>query len=157
MTTQETTMQINAMQIKTVQIKTTKPFECINLTEHVRDFASRTKVESGTITVRTMHTTSAIVINENEAGIKNDLELLLEKLIPKTAYYAHDDPKIHPPAEANERKNGFAHLQALLLGNSATMTLYNGKINLGKWESIIFIELDGPRERTIELTAVGIN
>ena len=77
-----------------------------------------------------------------------------------TALVGHDGQWMHPERRRvnllpDERPNGRAHARALLLGPSKTLTVLDGRLQLGRWQSIFLAELDGPRERTISLTIMG--
>jgi len=119
------------------------------------DIISKGKIKNGLINIRTLHTTTAITINENESGLMKDLIIFLKKLVSKHAYYNHDDlrKRKYEPEDAYKRKNGFSHIQSLLLGTTVTLPIIKEKINLGQWQSILFVELDGPRkDRKIQVT-----
>lgn len=147
----------NTMIRKIQHITTAKKIEFHNITKDVQEFVDNTNIKNGIVTVRSLHTTSSIYINENEKGILKDLELLLSKIIPEKAYYHHDDFSKRPKEaddEYGDRKNAFSHLKSMLVGNSVTLGVVNGKLTLGKWQSIFFLELDGPRtDRMIEILA----
>ena len=82
----------------------------------------------------TKHTTTGIIINENEAGLKSDILTLLNELIPKGKGYLHD----------RIDNNAHAHLRAVVLGSSVTIPIKRGALALGTWQSILFVECDGP-------------
>jgi secondary thiamine-phosphate synthase enzyme len=142
---------------KILHIATTKKTEFHNITKEVQDFVDNTNLKNGIITVRTMHTTSSIYINENEKGILKDIEKLLSKIIPDKDYYHHDDFSKRSKEENDEygdRKNAYSHLKSMLIGHDVTLAVVNAKLTLGTWQSIFFLELDGPRtDRKIELLA----
>jgi secondary thiamine-phosphate synthase enzyme len=126
---------------KKIQIRTNTSFELINISSEVNDFIRKNDISNGFILVYTRHTTTALLINENESGLLKDIKNALEKLIPEGAGYQHD--KID--------NNAHSHLRAVLLGNSLSIPIIDGNVDLGKWQSIIFVELDGPRNRSIIL------
>ena len=129
------------------QIKTNSKFQIIDITEIVKKFIERKKVSEGEITITTKHTTTAIRVNENEPRLLRDIGQYLEEIAPEKRQYLHDDIDKRPHCPKNEPKNAHAHLKALLMGASETLPIKNGKLNIGKWQRIFFIELDGPRER----------
>ena len=135
-----------------VHLETEDSIQFFDLTPYIHDFISRTGVKQGLVLARTFHTTTAVCVNEKEPGLLYDLIRLLKNIIPDKHEYYHDDPNIHKTEDPNERQNGFAHLRALLLGSDVTLSIVDGKLTLGKWQSVFFLELDGPREkRTVEL------
>ncbi|WP_372883579.1 secondary thiamine-phosphate synthase enzyme YjbQ [Pyrococcus kukulkanii] len=122
-----------------VRITTSKEVEIIDITEKVREIVRKSGVEDGIVVVFTRHTTAGIIINENESGLISDLEKTLEKLIPKGAGYSHD----------RIDNNAHSHLRAIILGSSVVIPVENGRLALGTWQSVLFVELDGPRTREI--------
>ena len=133
------------MTIKThsLKINTDKSFEIIDITSKVNDLID---VESGIISIFSKHSTSAIVVNENERGLLNDLEFTLNNLITDKFSYEHD----------RIDNNAKSHLKSFLLSSSECLPIKNGRLDLGTWQSVFFIELDGPRHgRTISLTIMG--
>jgi secondary thiamine-phosphate synthase enzyme len=86
-----------------------------------------------------------VVINENESGLIEDFKLALEKVIPQGAGYQHD----------RIDNNADSHIRGFLLGGSQTIPVENSKMMLGTWQSIFFVELDGPRHRNLQVTILG--
>lgn len=133
------------MTIKTysLQINTNKNFEIIDITSKINELID---VDQGIISIFSKHSTSAIVVNENEYGLLNDLEFMLTNLVSDKFSYQHD----------RIDNNAKSHLKSFLLSSSECLPIKNSKLDLGTWQSVFFIELDGPRRnRTITLTMVG--
>ena len=133
------------MTIKTHSLKlnTNKNFEIIDITSRINNLID---VETGIISIFSRHSTSAIVVNENEKGLLKDLEFTLNNLITDKYSYSHD----------RIDNNARSHLKSFLLSSSEALSIKNGKLDLGTWQSVFFIELDGPRNnRTITLTIIG--
>jgi len=127
-----------------LEIETRESTELINITSEVKGIVKRKSVDSGICVIFTKHTTTGIIINENEAGLKNDILMLLNELIPKGKGYLHDQID----------DNAHAHLRSVVLGSSATIPIENGTLALGTWQSIFFVECDGPRRREVCVTVV---
>ncbi len=127
-----------------IEIRTSKRIEIVDITDDVRRIVEGSDVEEGIAVVYTRHTTTAIIINENEHGLKEDVISILEKLIPSHAGYMHD----------RVDDNADSHLRAIFLGNSVVIPITNGKLDLGTWQRILFIELDGPRTRKVIVKVV---
>ncbi len=126
-----------------IKINTTKKFELINITSEINDLID---IDEGIVNIFTKHSTSAIVVNENESGLIKDFERLLKDLILEDNGYNHD--KID--------NNAASHLRSFLLSASETIPIKNSKLDLGTWQSVFFVELDGPRNnRTIEITTIS--
>ena len=133
------------MKIKnhSIKINTNRNFEIIDITSKINELID---VENGIISIFSKHSTSAIVVNENESGLLNDLEFTLNNLITDKFTYQHD----------RIDDNAKSHLQSFLLSSSECLPIKNGRLELGTWQSVFFIELDGPRHsRTISLTIIG--
>jgi len=126
-----------------LKINTSKNFEIIDITSQINELID---IEEGLISIFSKHSTSAIVVNENELGLLNDLEFMLDNVISDKFSYQHD----------RIDDNARSHLKSFLLSSSECLPIRNNKLDLGTWQSVFFIELDGPRQkRTITLTMVG--
>jgi len=146
-------MKVNHQEL---HLRTTACLQFIDLTELVTAQVRQSGIENGLINIQTRHTTTAIIVNENEPLLLEDMKKTLERLAPRYLKYQHDNFKIRtvnldPP----ERCNGHAHCQAMFLSTSATLNVLDGKIQLGKWQRIFLIELDGARDRSISLMMMG--
>ncbi len=140
----------------TLELRSEEPTQFIDLTERVAHAARRSGVEYGFAAIQVLHTTAAIVVNENEPLLLEDLKAMLERLAPSDGAYAHDDPhRRRVNLLPEERANGRAHARALLLGTSQVLNIVAGRLELGRWQSVMLVELDGPRERTISITVMG--
>ncbi|MBI4453261.1 YjbQ family protein [Candidatus Woesearchaeota archaeon] len=138
----------------TIKLETKEGVSFYDLTPKIKGLLIESKVKNGYILVFTKHTTSAIIINENEERLLEDFRLYLEKLAPKNAKYLHDDISLRD-CQPNERLNGHSHLKALSLNSSEMIPIINGNIELGKWQAVLFIELDGGRNREIIVQLCG--
>lgn len=124
-------------------INTNKNFEIIDITSQINNLIA---IENGIVSIFSKHSTSAIVVNENEKGLLNDLEFMLDNLVSDKFSYNHD----------RIDNNARSHLKSFLLSSSESLPIKNKKLDLGTWQSVFFIELDGPRSnRTVTLTMVG--
>lgn len=133
------------MTVKSYSLKldTNKQFEIIDITSRINELID---INEGIISIFSRHSTSAIVVNENEKGLLADFEFTLENLITDKYSYSHD----------RIDHNARSHLKSFLLSSSESLPVKNQKLDLGTWQSVFFVELDGPRRsRTITLTMVG--
>jgi secondary thiamine-phosphate synthase enzyme len=135
----------------TIKIQTDGREELYNLSSTVRDFVKSSGIRAGTVSVSSLHTTSAIFINEWQEALVHDVKAYLSSLISKDDYYRHNDPAWSDC----DRHNADSHLRSLLLGMNLTLQIAESDLILGEWQSIIMAELDGPRERTIRIQAMG--
>jgi secondary thiamine-phosphate synthase enzyme len=139
-----------------IEIRSQERTQFIDLTEWVERSFRRSGIEQGIVQIQVLHTTAAIVVNENEPLLLEDFKAMLERLAPGNGAYSHDDPaRRQVNLEPGERRNGHAHAQALLLGDSRQLVIVDGKLELGRWQSVLLVELDGPRERSVVLTVLG--
>lgn len=128
---------------KTIILNTNKNFEIIDITSQINDLID---IDNGIISVFSRHSTTAIVVNENEAGLLRDLEFTLDNLIDDKFTYQHD----------RIDDNARSHLKSFILSSSECLPIRNSRLDLGTWQSVFFIELDGPRHnRQISLTMMG--
>ena len=126
-----------------LKIDTNRNFEIIDITSKINDLID---VDEGIISIFSKHSTSAIVVNENEQGLLKDLEFALDNLVSDKFSYQHD----------RIDDNARSHLKSFLLSSSECLPIKNGKLDLGTWQSVFSIELDGPRRaRTVTLTILG--
>jgi secondary thiamine-phosphate synthase enzyme len=128
----------------------------VDLTQLVAERVRRSGVRDGTITVQSLHTTAAIVVNENEPLLLQDLEEALERWAPASGAYRHNDLRARDAPALDETPNGHAHARALLLGASVCLNVAGGLVDLGRWQSVFLVELDGPRKRTISVQVLGV-
>lgn len=126
------------------KIKTRKRDEVIDITQQIEEIISKSKVKEGLCVVWVPHATAALIINENaDPNIGVDFLEALDKLIPQ-GIWKHD--KID--------NNGAAHIKAAIIGPDITIPISNSRLMLGRWQSPMLIELDGPRERRIIIEIV---
>lgn len=121
-------------------IKTTKKQDIIDITNNVKEIVKKSKIKDGICLVYVRHATSAIIINENyDPSVCEDILTALNKIIPEHAGYKHD--KID--------NNAAAHIRAAILGPSENIPIKDGTLQLGRWQGIGLVEIDGPRDRTV--------
>jgi secondary thiamine-phosphate synthase enzyme len=128
------------------------------MTEDVRSTVARSGVRHGQATIFSPHTTCAVLINESETGFLNDLRRLLGATVPDDAYYEHDDHELRTEnLQEDEYINGHAHCRQALMGaTSVTIPVVEGELVLGRWQRVMFAELDQPRARRVVIHAQGV-
>jgi secondary thiamine-phosphate synthase enzyme len=139
-----------------VHLRTAKPLQFVDLTDLVAERVRRSGVAAGMVTVQSRHTTAAILVNENEPLLLQDLADLLERWAPLAGRYRHNDLAAREAPAPDEQPNGHAHARALLLGTSVCLNVADGRIDLGPWQSVFLVELDGPRKRTVSVQVLGV-
>lgn len=136
---------------------TLKPQQFIDITERVLSCVRLSVIGDGTVTVQSMHTTAAILVNENEPLLLDDLGRVLAGWAPADARYCHDDFELRTAnMTPGERPNGHAHARAMALQSSTTLAVISGEVQLGQWQRIFLVELDGPREREVVVSTAGL-
>ncbi len=119
-----------------------------DLTESVAEVVNSSRIRTGSVNVFNVGSTAAVGTIEFEPGLQTDLPAILDKLIPPSRSYGHE--------QAWHDGNGHSHLQATLLGPSLTVPIAEGKPVLGTWQQIFHLECDvRGRQRTIVVTVVG--
>ena len=131
-------------------VQTEEPTKVSDITKLVRDAIQQFPVTTGITLINTMHTTCALFLNEYQAALIEDLKGLIERLVPERNGYRHNDPRYSDC----ERGNAHSHLRAALLGRNIAVGINNGDLTLGRFQSIIFAELDGPRKREITVQVI---
>lgn len=125
-----------------------------DISRDISDAIRKHEINSGLAVVTSRHTTTALSINEFEERLVTDIKTFIGELIPAGRNWLHNDIELRdcPP---DEPENAHSHLAAMLLGSSEAIPVVNGELQLGTWQSVLFIELDGPRERSITLQLWG--
>lgn len=121
-----------------LQVSTDERVQVLDVTDRVADAIPEDA--DGTATVFVPHTTAGVAVNEAESGLLADLEAALARLVP-------DDDYRHDRVD----DNADAHLRATLLGSDATIPVDGGALGLGTWQSVLFVECDGPRTRELRV------
>jgi len=119
-----------------IEIRSRKREEIIDITDRVKELV---KGKNGLVVVYSPHTTTAVIINEAESGLLQDIISKINELVPKGAGYLHD--RIDDNADS--------HIKASLFGNSVVIPVEDGRLMLGTWQRILFLEFDGPRTRRV--------
>jgi secondary thiamine-phosphate synthase enzyme len=144
----------------TTSLTVTPPerYAFLDLTDDLRRAVKDAGITEGLVVAFCAHTTCALLINEWEDGALDDFRRHLTELVPhEDAYYRHDDfdlrtQNLHP----DERKNGHAHVKAMLLSaTSHAIPIADGEPSLGTWQRLLFFEMDEPKDRTITLQVFG--
>jgi secondary thiamine-phosphate synthase enzyme len=141
------------MALETLIYKTRERLELINITRDLNEVIHKHGLRAGFVIVQSLHTTTAVFINEFQQALLDDIKGFLEKLVSRLDYWRHNDPRL----SECERKNADSHLRAMVLGHTLSLPVRDGALALGTWQSIILAELDGPRERAIQVQVLGVS
>jgi len=137
---------------RTLKVVTDSRVELYNVTDRIKDLVSASGIQAGFLMISTLHTTTALFINEFQEALMADVKHFLERLANREHGYLHNCED----CSDCERKNAEAHIRALVLGHNVTLPIQNGEIPLGPWQSVLFAELDGPRERSVNAQIIGV-
>lgn len=121
------------------KINTQERLQIIDITDQVEEVLNSKVMENGFVSLWTPHTTACISINENDPGLWRDLLGKFKDLIPLDGEYEH---------EANAQ----AHILGSMIKPDVHIPVFDSRMVLGTWQRILFIELDGPRERSVIVT-----
>jgi secondary thiamine-phosphate synthase enzyme len=139
-----------------ISLRTDKRVQFVDLSDLLAERVRRSRVVSGLASIQTHHTTAAVAVNEDEPLLLDDMRRLLERLAPSDVLYRHDDLSRRVNPEAEERRNGAAHCRSLLLGPTQTLQVRDGALQLGRWQRVFLVELDGPRPRSLSILVIGL-
>jgi secondary thiamine-phosphate synthase enzyme len=143
----------------TVEVSAAERYGYLDLTDDLRRAIKDAGVTDGAAIAFCEHTTAALLINEWEDGAMADLRRHLIEQIPHDGvYYAHDDFEVRTQnMNEDERKNGHAHVKAMMLSaTSHAIPVVAGEPAFGRWQRLIFLELDEPKERRITFHVFGL-
>lgn len=128
---------------QSVEFSTKGEIDFIDLTEKVQALVSKSQVRNGVAHVFAPHATGIIIITEDDWNLLEDIKKALEKLIPKQAQYRHPS-------------NAHSHLRSILLPPDKTLPIIEGRLALGTWQSLFYVETDvHPRQRTVIIQILG--
>ena len=145
------TTATTGVHVRRIEVQTSKRMEIHDLTAIVQDMVRGTGVTAGLVTVSTMHTTTAVFVNEPQSALLDDVQDMLERLVPRGEEWKHNDPRYSDC----DRHNADAHLRAIMLGSSVTLQVAEGALTMGQWQRVLMAELDGPRKRGLVLQVLA--
>ncbi len=133
-----------------IKLSTSASFGCHDITAIINSLIHDSGVREGLVVAVGQHTTTALVINEAEERLIADIEHFFAQLVPSDRPYRHNDLQLRqvPP---DEPRNAHSHLIALMLGNQISLPIVAGCLGLGRYQAVLLVELDGPREREVLL------
>ncbi len=129
-----------------ITIQSSKLREIFNITSQVKAAMEKSTLRDGIILVSSLHSNSAVIVNDEEPGFLEDLDRWLSDIAP-----ARDDFKHKGRFESNSS----AHFQSLLLHHQVVVPFTEGRLDLGPWQFILFVELDGQRPKRIGVMVMG--
>ena len=127
------------------QISTKKQIDLSNITLKLKTVLLKSEIKNGILNVFIKHTTAGLLINEDEPRLIDDIKNSLKSIVSWEEGYSHNQIDNNAPS----------HLVATYLGCSLGIPIVKGSLSLGVWQSVFFVELDGPRTRTVDIMITG--
>ena len=142
---------------QTIEIQTKAELDFVDITDKVKGLIKESQIKSGIVNIQILHTSAALLVNENEPLLLKDFKNNLRKTAPKDLNYQHNDlTKRTVNLCPDECINAHSHCQAIHLLVNATLNLIDGELQLGQWQRIFIVELDRPRKRKVQIQILGI-
>ena len=126
--------------------------QLINITDRINEIVQKSGVRDGIVHLQSLHTTTAVFINEWQDALLHDVRTFLEDIVCREQGWRHNDPEYSDC----ERQNADSHLRGMIMGQSLCLQVRNSSVLLGTWQSIILAEFDGPRSRSMSVQVSGI-
>lgn len=131
---------------------TSERTQLIDVTERINEIVRKSGIRNGMVHLQSLHTTTAVFINEWQDALLHDVRKFLEDLVKRGDYWRHNDPAFSDC----ERQNADSHLRGMIMGQTLCLQVRNSAVLLGSWQSIILAEFDGPRSRSMSVQVSGI-
>ena len=131
-------------------IQTEDRVEIHNVTENVEEAVEEIGASDGLVMVRTGHTSAALTVNEGEERLLQDLLQAYVDLVPPEQWYFHDQHHL----DTDSQRNAFGHILSTFVRRPAFFVLEDGELRTWTYEDVLFVEFDGPRERSYEVTVL---
>ncbi|HBY60524.1 MAG TPA: hypothetical protein DEH78_11930 [Solibacterales bacterium] len=131
---------------------TNERMQLLNITDRINDIVRKSGVRDGVVHLQSLHTTTAVFLNEWQGALVDDVRGFFERIVNREDYYKHNDPAFSDC----ERANADSHLRGMLMGQTLILQVRNATVLLGTWQSIILAEFDGPRSRSLAVQVSGV-
>ena len=129
-----------------ITLQTKSPREFVDITSQVKAAMEKSGFRDGIVVVTALHSNSAVIVNDDEPGLLEDLSSWLDQLAPAREDYKH---------KGRFESNAAVHFQSLLLHHQVIVPFSEGRLDLGPWQFILYAELDGVRPKRISLKLLG--
>lgn len=136
---------------ETVLVETHTKQQLLDLTSSLKEAVDKAGIRNGVVGVYSQHTTASVFVSESQSALSHDIMEFLGGVVKDGHPYRHNSPEYSDC----DRKNAASHLRALLLGQSVLIPVIEGKPVLGQFQSILFAEFDGPRQRALRVQVLG--
>ena len=129
-----------------LKIKTKTRIELIDITDKINHALAEIGAETGLCNLFVTHTTAAVIVSENwDPDVTTDMLAQLERVVPRENSYRHGEG------------NSQAHILSVMLSTSINIPVRRGKLALGKWQGVMLVEFDGPRERNLIVSMAALS
>ncbi|HEY3281887.1 MAG TPA: secondary thiamine-phosphate synthase enzyme YjbQ [Armatimonadota bacterium] len=132
-------------------VQTGEPLELIDITKRIKDLLKSSNIKDGLANLVSLHTTTAVLLNEAQQALLDDLRGFIKGIVDDAAPFKHNDPDYSDC----DRHNASSHVRGLAFGQTLTVPILDGKLVLGRWQAILFAEFDGPQKRQLQVQLVG--
>lgn len=140
----------------TIHVEAVQAPQMVDVTASVEEAVRRSGIRHGQVVLFCQHTTASVVLNEDEPLLHDDIHDFLERVASSTASYRHDDFTVRTENIVPDHGlNAHSHLKHLVLGATATVPIMDGRLALGTWQRIFFLEMDRPKPRMLLLQLSG--
>ena len=136
----------SVVELRRLAYETDAQVQFLDITDDVAALVRSAGLRDGLVSVFSRHTTASIRVQEDEPLLLQDLKDFLLRLAPREAHYRHNDFRIRTEhMHEDESPNGNSHCLQMMLGSSESVPVEDGELQLGTWQRIFLVELDGPR------------
>jgi secondary thiamine-phosphate synthase enzyme len=118
----------------------------LNITPQIEATVKKSGIREGLVLVNAMHITASVYINDDEQGLLKDYDEFLERLVPQSGTYRHNE---------TGEDNGDAHIKRQLMGREVVVAVTDGRLDVGPWEQIFYGEFDGRRRKRVLVKVIG--
>ncbi|HMB66203.1 MAG TPA: secondary thiamine-phosphate synthase enzyme YjbQ [Patescibacteria group bacterium] len=141
---------------KILEYQMKEKFHFEDITDEVKKIVADSEIKNGLVNIQSLHTTTALILNENEPLLIEDIKQNLENIAPESIYYNHDNFEIRTVNMCDDEcANGHSHCKSIRLPSNLTLNLVEGKIQFGTWQRVLFFELDRARNRKVQIQILG--
>jgi len=131
---------------ETLTFQTPNKREVLNITPQVKAALEKSALHDGIILVTVLHSNAAVIVNDDEPGLLEDLQTWLDQLAPERPDYHH---------RGRFESSAAVHLQSLMLHHQALVPFTEARMDLGPWQFVLFVELDGQRPKRVVIKVMG--
>jgi secondary thiamine-phosphate synthase enzyme len=137
--------------IKNISVKTDKKLQILDVTRDVSKIVGESGISEGLANLWVPHSTAAVAVNEHDTDLWEDILSAMGRLVPVKGDYRHNAKY----GWSSREQNAHAHILNCMINSDVNIPIQGGRLQLGTWQSILFIELDGPRSRSIRIQVMG--